>query len=133
VPSNPKKIRDLIGGLERFAIRKDLSPIARALLVHLEFVTIHPFMDGNGRLGRLLMNQVLLGAGLPWVNHQERRACAFLQGHRASSGGWRCDILHPVRMAPHSTVGHGIIGETKQAKNCSTLAHPEPLGLPPRN
>ena len=27
----------------------------------------------------------------------------------------------------------GIIGETKQAKNCSTLAHPEPLGLPPRN
>src|SRR5580698_9539527 len=36
-------------------------------------------------------------------------------------------------MASHSTVGHGIIGETKQAKSCSTLVHPEPLGLPPRN
>ena len=31
------------------------------------------------------------------------------------------------------TVGHGFIGETKQAKNCSTLADPEPLGLQPRN
>jgi len=67
VPPNPKKIPDLIGGLERFAARMDLSPIGRALLVHLEFVTIHPFMDGNGRLGRLLMNHVLLSAGLPWV------------------------------------------------------------------
>jgi hypothetical protein len=58
VPPNPKKIPDLIGGLEGFAARTDLSAIARALLVHLEFVTIHPFMDGNGRLGRLLMNCV---------------------------------------------------------------------------
>jgi hypothetical protein len=38
----PKKIPDLIAGLEQFAARRDLSPIARALLVHLEFVTIHP-------------------------------------------------------------------------------------------
>lgn len=42
-------------------------PIGRALLVQLQFVTIHPFMDGNGRLARLLMNRVLLIAGLPWV------------------------------------------------------------------
>ena len=55
IPPNPKKIPDLIGGLERFATKKDLSPIARALLVHLEFVTIHPFTDGNGRLGRLFV------------------------------------------------------------------------------
>lgn len=67
VPPNPKKLADLIAGLERFAARKDLDPITRALLVHLEFVTIHPFMDGNGRLSRLLMNHSLLSAGLPWV------------------------------------------------------------------
>ena len=80
VPPNPKKIRDLIGGLERFAVRKDLSPIARALLVHLEFVTIHPFMDGNGRLGRLLMNQVLLSAGLPWVTIRSDERVPFFKG-----------------------------------------------------
>ncbi len=67
MPPNPKKLADLIAGLERFAARKDLDPITRALLVHLEFVTIHPFMDGNGRLSRLLMNHALLSAGLPWV------------------------------------------------------------------
>jgi Fic family protein len=67
VPPNYKKIDDLMAGLERFAARPDLAPIARALLVHLEFVTVHPFYDGNGRLGRLLMNLALLSAGHPWV------------------------------------------------------------------
>jgi Fic family protein len=67
VPPNPKKIVDLIHGLERFSARPGLPPVTRALLVHLEFVTIHPFLDGNGRLGRLLMNHVLLSTGHPWV------------------------------------------------------------------
>jgi len=79
VPPNPKKIRDLIGGLERFAARENLSPIARALLVHLEFVTIHPFLDGNGRLGRLLMNHVLLSAGLPWVTIRSDERVPFFK------------------------------------------------------
>jgi Fic family protein len=35
--------------------------------VHLEFVAIHPFLDSNGRLGRLLLNLVVLEAGLPWL------------------------------------------------------------------
>jgi len=79
VPPNPKKIPDLIGGLERFAARKDIDPIARALLVHLEFVTIHPFMDGNGRLGRLLMNNALLTAGLPWVTIRSDERVPFFR------------------------------------------------------
>jgi len=80
VPPNPKKIRDLIGGLERFAAREDLSSVARALLVHLEFATIHPFLDGNGRLGRLLMNHVLLSAGLPWVTIMSDERVPFFRG-----------------------------------------------------
>lgn len=79
VPPNPKKIPDLIGGLERFAASKDLDPITRALLVHLEFVTIHPFMDGNGRLGRLLMNHALLSAGLPWVTIRSDERVPFFR------------------------------------------------------
>jgi Fic family protein len=38
----------------------DIEPIKLAALVHLKFVTIHPFIDGNGRTARLLMNLVLL-------------------------------------------------------------------------
>lgn len=79
VPPNPKKIPDLIGGLERFAARKDLEPIIRAVLVHLEFVTIHPFTDGNGRLGRLLMNYALLSAGLPWVTIRSDERIPFFR------------------------------------------------------
>jgi len=79
VPPNAKKVPDLIGGLERFAARGDLDPVTRALLVHLEFVTIHPFMDGNGRIGRLLMNHALLTAGLPWVTIRSDERVPFFK------------------------------------------------------
>lgn len=79
VPPNPKKIPDLIQGLERFAARADLDALTRALLVHLEFVTIHPFMDGNGRLGRLLMNYALLNGGLPWITIRSDERVPFFR------------------------------------------------------
>lgn len=73
-PAHPK-LRDLLIGLERFA-ESAVAPLTRAAVVHLEFVTIHPFFDGNGRLGRLLLNLELLRAGFPWVTVRadERRA-----------------------------------------------------------
>lgn len=67
VPPNHRKLRDLLVGLERYATRTDVDRAVRAFVIHLEFVTIHPFLDGNGRLGRLLMNLELLRGGLPWV------------------------------------------------------------------
>ncbi|NYZ77543.1 Fic family protein [Candidatus Micrarchaeota archaeon] len=48
--------------------RKLLHPFELASLVHLKFVKIHPFRDGNGRMARLLMNFVLLKAGYPLLN-----------------------------------------------------------------
>lgn len=79
VPPNAKKVPDLMDGLERIAARGDLDPVTRALLVHLEFVTVHPFMDGNGRLGRLLMNHTLLTAGLPWVTIRNDERVPFFR------------------------------------------------------
>jgi Fic family protein len=43
-------------------------PIVLAAVVHNQFENIHPFQDGNGRVGRLLMNNILLKHGLPPVN-----------------------------------------------------------------
>jgi len=77
VPPNAQKVRDLIGGLEAFAMKPEIDPVTRALLVHLELVTIHPFLDGNGRLGRLLMNLVLVSGGLPWVTVRVDERNAF--------------------------------------------------------
>ena len=88
VPPNHKKVPDLIQGFERCMADVTLSPITRALLVHLEFVTIHPFTDGNGRLGRLLMNHVLLGAGYPWVTIRADELIPFFKSiEQAQLGG----------------------------------------------
>ena len=45
-----------------------LHVIERAALFHLEFETIHPFIDGNGRVGRLLLNFELMREGFPPIN-----------------------------------------------------------------
>jgi Fic family protein len=47
--------------------KKKLHPVHLAGLVHLKFVTIHPFGDGNGRISRLLMNYVLHTNGYPML------------------------------------------------------------------
>lgn len=45
-----------------------INPVELAALVHLRFVTIHPFVDGNGRMSRLLMNFILNKHGYPMLN-----------------------------------------------------------------
>ncbi len=49
-------------------VKEHLHPFELASLVHLKFVKIHPFRDGNGRVTRLLMNFVLLNAKYPLLN-----------------------------------------------------------------
>ena len=43
------------------------SPLVRTVLGHWIFVYIHPYMDGNGRMGRFLMNVMLASGGYPWT------------------------------------------------------------------
>lgn len=61
VPPPPDRLMECLGSLETFLHRKDLySPVIRAGLAHAQFETIHPFLDGNGRLGRLLITLMLV-------------------------------------------------------------------------
>ncbi|MCD6229627.1 MAG: Fic family protein [Candidatus Diapherotrites archaeon] len=48
--------------------KKKYSPLVLAAVVHNQFENIHPFADGNGRVGRLLLNSILIKHGLPPVN-----------------------------------------------------------------
>ncbi len=56
VPPPPEDVPDALRALERWLHGDDdLPPLVRAGLAHVQFETIHPFLDGNGRIGRLLM------------------------------------------------------------------------------
>jgi Fic family protein len=59
VPPPPNLVMHLLDDLVDFANREDLSPLAQAALVHAQFESIHPYTDGNGRIGRALINAVL--------------------------------------------------------------------------
>jgi Fic family protein len=63
VPPPPEHVRPLLNDLCAFATRTDLAPIVQAGIAHAQFETIHPFADGNGRVGRALIYAVLRRRG----------------------------------------------------------------------
>jgi Fic family protein len=65
VPPPPDAVADCMSDLERFFHAGDPLPVlVKAGLAHVQFETIHPFLDGNGRVGRLLITFLLCHAGL---------------------------------------------------------------------
>lgn len=66
VPPPPDRVPELMAGLERFLHGEpvDVPPLLKAALAHVQFETIHPFLDGNGRIGRLLIALLLVAEGV---------------------------------------------------------------------
>mgnify|MGYP006295255867 CR=1 FL=1 len=65
VPPSPEAVGDALSALERWLHEEsDLPPLVRAGLAHVQFETIHPFLDGNGRIGRLLIALLIERWGL---------------------------------------------------------------------
>jgi len=64
VPPSPERVPDLMADLVDFLNGAAYSPIVHAAMVHAQFETIHPFTDGNGRVGRALIHTVLARRGL---------------------------------------------------------------------
>ena len=65
VPPPPHELMACMGALELFINRDDNIPsLIKAALVHVQFESIHPFLDGNGRVGRLLIQMMLCSSGL---------------------------------------------------------------------
>jgi hypothetical protein len=66
VPPGREAVRDLMPALFEL-LQKETDAGVRAVLGHFVFVYIHPYLDGNGRMGRFLMNVMLASGGWPWT------------------------------------------------------------------
>lgn len=87
VPLAPQAVRDCMPALFDL-ITGEIHPGARAVLGHFIFVFIHPYMDGNGRLGRFLMNYLLATGGHAWVIVPVQRRAGYMAAlEQASTHG----------------------------------------------
>ncbi len=97
VPPPHALVPGLMSDLERFLHRDDHLPILiKTAFAHVQFETIHPFLDGNGRIGRLLITFVLCNAGVLrqpllylslWFKKHRKRYYELLQSVR-TTGDW---------------------------------------------
>jgi len=67
-------------------LRDEPSAAVRAVLGHFMFVFIHPYMDGNGRLGRFIMNTMLTSGGFPWTVLRLEDRDRYMDALNAASG-----------------------------------------------
>ena len=85
VPAPPEQVPALLADLERFIHQEDthdtLPPLVRIGLVHVQFETIHPFLDGNGRIGRLLIAALMEQWGL--LSQPLVYVSAYLKQHQS--------------------------------------------------
>ncbi|MGI8905590.1 MAG: Fic family protein [Candidatus Sumerlaeaceae bacterium] len=89
----PGQMRDFVTWLNSEA---NLHPVLRASHAHLHFVTIHPFRDGNGRVGRLLMNLLLLRAGYPIAVIPVQQRAEYIDALVNAQQGSRPDAIYCI-------------------------------------
>ncbi len=94
VPPPHTEVENCMGALERFCHTRDdgLPMLARVGLAHVQFETIHPFLDGNGRAGRLLITFLLCHAGI--LEHPLLYLSLYLKQNRSTY----YDLLQHVRL-----------------------------------
>jgi Fic family protein len=83
VPPPPERVAELLADMERFIhdTATDLPPLVKVALIHAQFETIHPFLDGNGRIGRLLITALFEYWGV--LSEPLLYVSAYLKQHQA--------------------------------------------------
>ena len=81
VPPPPAELAECMGALEAFLHNRSVPVLVRAALAHAQFETIHPFLDGNGRTGRLLIPLLLCDAGV--LRNPALYLSLYLKQHRS--------------------------------------------------
>ena len=83
VPPPSERVAELLADMERFIhnTTTDLPPMVKVALIHAQFETIHPFLDGNGRIGRLLITALFEHWGV--LSEPLLYVSAYLKQHQA--------------------------------------------------
>ena len=102
VPPSSEAVRDAMP-LFFELLTEETDPAVRVVLGHFIFVYIHPYTDGNGRMGRFLMNVMLGAGGYPWTVVPVERRAAYMAALEEAS------VRHDI--APFAE----ILGELVQA------------------
>ncbi|MDH4317225.1 MAG: Fic family protein [Desulfobulbaceae bacterium] len=84
VPPSQETVRDAMPAFFDL-LREESEPAVRAVLGHFVFVYIHPYMDGNGRIGRFLMNAMLASGGYRWTIIPVERRNEYMSSLEAAS------------------------------------------------
>lgn len=102
VPPPPAELMDTLAALEEYLHAEDtLPPLVRLALIHYQFEAIHPFLDGNGRIGRLLITLLLVHWGLlpmpllylsAYFEHRRDEYYRLLL-EVSASGAWRAWLI----------------------------------------
>jgi len=86
VPPNHDAVRELMSEFFELLELETEAPV-RVVLGHFVFVYIHPYMDGNGRMGRFLMNTMMAAGGYPWTIIPVERRAEYMAALEAASVG----------------------------------------------
>ena len=83
-PPSREAVRDMMPLLFEL-LREETNPAVRVVLGHFVFVYIHPYIDGNGRMGRFLMNVMLASGRYPWTIIPVEKRDDYMQSLEAAS------------------------------------------------
>lgn len=93
---SPEKVPQLIGNLVYWynKNKKKMHPLELAAIFSMKLVSIHPFVDGNGRVSRLLMNFILQKKKYPWINVYNKQRQGYLKAVRKGNDESYEEILN---------------------------------------
>ena len=112
VPPPREAVRDCMPALFDL-LDAEAEPSVRVVLGHFVFVYIHPYMDGNGRMGRFLMNVMLASGGYPWTIIPLERRDDYLAGLESAS------VRHDIR--PFAAFVGGLVQDGLQGRPTAAI------------